>query len=88
MGWRGYKFPEDPPEINPEALYDDPLALVEFREWKTRRKFIEIEKAKVYISISISQSFQKFELARIYSSFKWHAVSYVVTSFRFFWNPS
>lgn len=46
MGWRGYKFPEQPPDIDPEALYEDPIALVEFREWKTRRKFIEIEKAK------------------------------------------
>ena len=46
MGWRGYKFPEDPPEISPETLYDDPIALTEFREWKTRRKFIDIEKAK------------------------------------------
>lgn len=51
MGWRGYKFAQEAPEINPEALYDDPIALVEFREWKTRRKFIEIEKAKVCLTL-------------------------------------
>ena len=63
MVWSGYKFPEDPPKIDPDDLYKDPIALVEFREWKTRRNFIDIEKAKastlaVLLDFEISDCFK------------------------------
>ena len=47
MGWTGFRFPEEKPEIDPNDLYKDPVALMEYREWQVRRKQIDIEKAKV-----------------------------------------
>jgi len=47
MGWRGFRFPEDPPQVNPDDPYGDPVALIESREYSLRRKMIDVEKAKV-----------------------------------------
>ena len=47
MVWRGFKFSDEPPHVNPEDPYADPVALLEYREWALRCKYIDIEKAKV-----------------------------------------
>lgn len=47
MGWRAFKYSDEPPQVNPDNPYEDPVALIDLREWTVRRKFIEIEKAKV-----------------------------------------
>ena len=50
MVWRGFKFSDEPPHVDPEDPYADPVALLEYREWALRRKYIDIEKAKVWHS--------------------------------------
>jgi len=47
MGWRGFRFPEDPTQVNPDDPYGDPVALIESREYSLRRKMIDVEKAKL-----------------------------------------
>lgn len=47
MVWRPPNFPEEAPQINPDDKYEDPVKLIEYREWALRRKNINIEKAKV-----------------------------------------
>jgi hypothetical protein len=47
MGWKGFRFPEEPPQVNPDDPYGDPVALIESREFAVRRKAIDVEKAKV-----------------------------------------
>ena len=47
MGWRGFRYSDEKPEINLEDPYADPIALMKYREYEVRRKQIDIEKAKV-----------------------------------------
>lgn len=47
MGWKGFRFPEEPPQVNPDDPYGDPVALIESREFAVRRKAIDVEKAKL-----------------------------------------
>ena len=48
MVWRPPKFSDEPPHRDPEDPYADPVALLEYREWALKRKYIDIEKAKVW----------------------------------------
>lgn len=55
MVWKGFKFPEEPPQINPDDKYEDPVALIEYREWALRRKYVDIEKAKVCATLVLQR---------------------------------
>mmetsp|Transcript_9825 Transcript_9825/g.29568 ORF Transcript_9825/g.29568 Transcript_9825/m.29568 type:complete len:101 (-) Transcript_9825:557-859(-) len=47
MVWKPGQFPEEPRNFNPDDRYADPVALIEKRESVTRRKAIDVEKAKL-----------------------------------------
>ncbi|XP_058104000.1 NADH dehydrogenase [ubiquinone] 1 beta subcomplex subunit 10-B-like [Magnolia sinica] len=43
----GVEFDESPPDFDPSNPYGDPVAMLEYREYLVREKWIDIEKAKI-----------------------------------------
>ncbi|URE00714.1 NADH-ubiquinone oxidoreductase subunit 10 [Musa troglodytarum] len=41
------EFDESPPDFDPNNPYGDPVAMLEYREYLVREKFIQIETAKI-----------------------------------------